>query len=102
MYFIIKNDSIIAFTEQIESVNHLKDCVIIEDKLISYEQAKKYGVSLVNGKIILGDKEILCNSLELGKQEPDLEILQKRILQLEIAEVNRKSIEIEHQLLGGI
>lgn len=31
----------------------------------------------------------------------DVELLQERILQLEVAEVNRKSKEIEQQIMGG-
>jgi len=35
-------------------------------------------------------------------EKTPMELLQERILQLEVAEVNRKSTEIEQQIMGGI
>lgn len=59
---------------------------------------------------VVQENSIITNMIVLEKpekqpiklQKSELEILQERILQLEVAEVNRKSIEIEQKILGGI
>ncbi len=57
-----------------------------------------YNFVTQNNKLI--DIEVLEKPIN-EQPKTDIELLQERILQLEVAEVNRKSKEIEQQILGG-
>ncbi len=56
--------------------------------------------NFINANDNLVDIEILEKPIN-EQPKTDMELLQERILQLEVAEVNRKSTEIEQQILGG-
>ncbi len=88
----IPNDNEIEITkEQYNSIKLPCSTVIESNVLISYEHFEPEPV----------EEPIREKSLiELLKEENAL--LKERILQLEVAEVNRKSTEIEKQIMGGI
>ncbi len=73
------------------------DCIYSNDENIV---SKCFNASIENLTPIIKNNEIVDVTVELNKSP--IELLQERILQLEVAEVNRKSKEIEQQILGGI
>ncbi len=63
-------------------------------------------INIRDNKLIRWEACELPNNLfqeeEVVVEKSPIELLQERILQLEVAEVNRKSTEIEKQIMGGI
>lgn len=110
MYFVIKDNNIIAYTDDTEKIKHLSNMKIVENTEINLEQVRQFGVDYINNTVILNETKIIGEptpSKDVSKSP--IEILQKenmllkeRILQLEVAEVNRTSREIEKQIMGGI
>lgn len=115
MNFVIdknNNNNIIAFSEDVNTLSHLKnfDNLLFVENDMTLNYAKSHILAFIDNKIV-SISEII-NADYVGNvpesQKSDIEILQEenillkeRILQLEVAEVNRKSIEIEQQILGG-
>ncbi len=84
-----------------------------KEHYISVEENSEFGKIIINNFPFIKIKQkdgVVTDVIVLEKPEPipythpksELEILQERILQLEVAEVNRRSQEIENKLLGGI
>ena len=75
-----------------------KDCIFMNDKMEEFLNGNEVNVLNVKDGLNYNVK-MIKEIFEVPKTE--IEILQERIMQLEVAEVNRKSIEIEQKILGG-
>lgn len=82
----------------------LDKLVYVVDDILQSELSAKIRNNFPNIAFILGkDGKLIDVNISENPSKPktDMEILQERLLQLEVAEVNRKSKEIEQQILGG-
>ena len=76
----------------------LENCIVFDEKekIDSFNRYESVEVTnILNGQIVTVKKK--------NKEQPktEFELLNERVLQLEVAEVNRKSSEIESKIMGG-
>ncbi len=81
----------------------LDDMVYVIDDMSQHELSIKIRNNFPYIDFILENDKLIDVTILEKPSEPktDIELLQERLLQLEVAEVNRKSKEIEQQILGG-
>lgn len=87
-----------------DRINYLDTLVYVIDDILQYELSTKIKDNFPYIDFILeNDKLIDVTILEKpAKPKTDMELLQERLLQIEVLQVNSMSMQIENKLLGGM
>ncbi len=86
-----------------DRINYLDTLVYVVDDVLQSELSNKTRNNFPYIDFILeNDKLIDVTILEKpAKQKTDMELIQERLLQIEVLQVNSMSMQIENKLLGG-
>lgn len=87
-----------------DRIDYLDTLVYVIDDILQYELSTKIKDNFPYIDFILENNKLTDVTIleKPAKPKTDMEILQERLLQIEVLQVNSMSMQIENKLLGGI